>query len=160
MATVQPGRFTADLSGAGDEIVVFAIGMRFNKPWKVRAWWPVFMAMPPMLRHLSEHEELGLLGMQNALFPQPLSVQYWRSFEDLERFARNTDDPHLEPWRRFNRMVGKSGDVGIWHETYRVRTADLETVYVNMPAHGLAAATAAVPVRRGRDTARERIGAR
>ena len=29
-------------------------------------------------------------------------VQYWRSYEDLERFARNPDDPHLPAWRRFN----------------------------------------------------------
>ena len=90
----------------------------------------------------------------------PVVIQYWRSFEDLERFARNTDDPHLEPWRRFNRLVGKSGDVGIWHETYKVRTADIETIYVNMPAHGLASATELVPVRRGRDSAGARIGAR
>jgi len=66
MATVQPGRFTADLSSAGDEIVVFIIGMRINKPWKVRTWWPVFAAMPRMLSYLSDHPEKGLLGLQSA----------------------------------------------------------------------------------------------
>ncbi|MBA4115324.1 MAG: DUF4188 domain-containing protein [Rubrobacter sp.] len=45
----------------------------------------------------------------------------WRSFEDLERFARNPDDPHLPSWRRFNQTVGSDGSVGIWHETYVVR---------------------------------------
>jgi hypothetical protein len=40
-----------------------------------------------------------------------------------------------------------------------VRTADVETIYGNMPPYGLAAATAAVPVRRGRDSAAARIGA-
>jgi hypothetical protein len=49
--------------------------------------------------------------------------------------------------------------VGIWHETYRVRTADIESIYGNMPPHGLAAATAAVPIGRGRDSAAARIGA-
>lgn len=28
----------ADLSNAGDEIVVFLIGMRINKPWKPAKW--------------------------------------------------------------------------------------------------------------------------
>lgn len=160
MAAVRTGRYTADLSDVGDEVVVFVIGMRINKPWKLGVWWPVFTAMPRMLRYLQEHPEKGLLGVQNALLPQPLVVQYWRSFEHLERFARDTDDPHLEPWRRFNRLVGASGDVGIWHETYRVSTSDIETIYSNMPAHGLAAATASVPIPRGRETAAERIGRR
>jgi hypothetical protein len=50
--------------------------------------------------------------------------------------------------------------VGIFHETYRLSTADIETVYANMPIFGLAAATAAVPVRAGRQTAAARLGAR
>ena len=142
MPHVQNGRFTADLSSLGDEVIVFLIGMRINKPWKVHAWWPVFVAMPKMLKYLAEHPDKGLLGYQQAFFPSPMLVQYWRSFEDLERFARDRDDPHLEPWRQFNRRVGRSGDVGIWHETYRVLTANIETIYGNMPPHGLAAATA------------------
>jgi len=159
MTHVHKGRFTADAGTLGDEVVVFLIGMRINKPLKVRSWWPVFTAMPKMLAYLSEHPEKGMLGYHQALLPSPIVVQYWRSFEDLARFARDRDDPHLEPWRRFNKRVGASGDVGIWHETYRVSTADIETIYTNMPAHGLAAASAAVPIRRGRDSAAARIGA-
>lgn len=158
MTRVQAGRFTADTSALGDEVVLFLIGMRINKPWRVRKWWPVFVAMPRMLRALQQEPDKGLLGVEMALFPSPILVQYWRSFEDLERFARNPVDPHLEPWRRFNREVGASGDVGIWHETYRVRTAELETVYANMPAYGLGAATRTVPVGRARNTAAARIG--
>ena len=30
-----------------------------------------------------------------------------------------------------------NGDVGIWHETYRVRPGDYENVYLNMPEFGL-----------------------
>ena len=36
MPHVQNGRFTADVSSLGDEMVVFMIGMRVNKPWKVK----------------------------------------------------------------------------------------------------------------------------
>ena len=84
----------------------------------------------------------------------------WRSFADLERFARDKDDPHLEPWRKFNRTVGGSGDVGIWHETYRVPTANIETIYGNMPLGGPGAAVGLVPVGLGRETAVARLGVR
>lgn len=159
MADILKGRHTADLSLLGDEVVVFLIGMRVNKLRKVRAWWLVGSAMPMMLKYLSQHPEKGLLGYQQSFLPSPILVQYWRSFEDLERFARDADDPHLEPWRKFNRMIGASGDVGIWHETYRVPTERIETIYSNMPAYGMAAATAAIPLQKGR-TAAQRIGAR
>ena len=159
MADVRKGRFTADASSLGDEVIVFLIGMRINKPWKVKTWWPVFVAMPKMLKYLEEHPEKGMLRYEQAILPSPLMVQYWRSFDDLARFARDRDDPHLEPWRQFNRLVGASGDVGIWHETYRVSTANIETIYGNMPPFGLGAATEAVPISRGRDSAAARIGA-
>jgi Domain of unknown function (DUF4188) len=160
MADVRAGRYTADLTNLGDEVVVFLIGMRVNRPWKLAQWWPVFTAMPKMLRYLQQHPEKGLLGYHQAFLPAPVLVQYWRSFADLERFARDGDDPHLEPWRQFNRRIGASGDVGIWHETYRVRTADIETIYGNMAPTGLAAAVGMVPVQRGRDSAGARIGVR
>jgi fumigallin biosynthesis monooxygenase-like protein len=157
MAEVLKGRYMADVSRLGDEVVVFVIGMRINKPRKVRLWWPVFNSMRAMLKYLEERPEKGLLAYRLSALP-PFVVQYWRSFDDLERFARNVDDPHLEPWRRFNREIGKSGDVGIWHETYRVKTNDIETVYGNMPASGLGAASTLVPVRRGKDSAAARLG--
>ena len=160
MADIQLARHTADLSKADGEVVVFLIGMRVNRPWKVATWWPVFVAMPRMLRHLQQHPDRGLLGYRQAFLPAPLLVQYWRSFDDLERFARDKDDPHLEPWRQLNRTVGASGDVGIWHETYRVRTSDIETIYGNMPPLGLGAAIGTVPVQRGRDSAAARLGVR
>ncbi len=161
MASIRAGRHTADLTAVpGDELVVFLIGMRVNRPWKVASWWPVFTAMPRMLRYLQQRPEKGLLGYHQAFLPSPMVVQYWRSFADLERFARDRNDPHLEPWRQFNRRVADNGDAGIWHETYRVRPRDIETIYGNMPAHGLAAAVGVVPIARGRDSAGARIGAR
>ena len=60
MARVFNGRMTADIEG---DFVVFLIGMRFNRPWKVHQWWPV------------------LTGMRRARLPQPLTPpgQYLRS---------------------------------------------------------------------------------
>ena len=157
MAKVMNGRFTADVEG---NFVVFLIGMRINRPWKLRKWLPIFGAMPRMLRYLSEHPERGLLGFHSYALPSPMIVQYWRSFEDLDRFARDPADPHLDPWRRYVREIGRSGDVGIWHETFRVPAGSYEAVYTNMPVFGLARATAHVPVSSKGPSAAYRIGAR
>ena len=153
---VHPGRYTADIDG---DFVVFLIGMRFNKPWKVRQWWPVFTAMPKMLKTLDDHPELGCLGSHSWPGRTTLLLQYWRSFEDLDRFARDRELPHLEPWRRFNRVIRDSGDVGIWHETYQVHAGEYEAVYGNMPEFGLGKAAELVPVGRKGNSAAARIGA-
>ena len=135
--------------------------MRVNRPWKVASWWPVFTAMPRMLRYLQQRPEKGLLGYHQAFLPSPMVVQYWRSFADLERFARDRDDPHLEPWRQFNRRVADNGDVGIWHETYRVRAArhrdDLRQHAGPRSGRGRGHGARSA---RGRDSAAARIGAR
>jgi hypothetical protein len=157
MAKVVPARMTATVEG---DFVVFLIGMRVNKPWKLHKWIPVARAMGPMLRVLSTQKELGLLGFHLWVSPTgPLVVQYWRSAEDLDRFARDTSLPHHAAWRRFNRQVGTSGDVGIWHETYQVAAGRYESVYVNLPPFGLARAGELIPVGRRGESAAERRGA-
>jgi hypothetical protein len=157
MSKVQPGRFTAEMDG---DFVVFLIGMRFNKLWKVHKWFPVFVAMPKMLRELQQHPDKGLLGVRTCFGGRTITaVQYWRSFEHLEAFAKNQDDVHFPAWRAFNKRVGSSGDVGVYHETYRVGPGRHETIYANMPVMGLAAAGNSVAVGTRTDTARDRISA-
>jgi Domain of unknown function (DUF4188) len=157
MPRVHAGRFTAKLDG---DFVVFLIGMRINKPWKAREWWPVFVAMPRMLRQLDGRPELGLLGWRQY-FASPISpmiVQYWRSFEDLERFARDPQLEHLPAWKAFRALTADDGDVGIWHETYLVRAGEFEAIYGNMPRVGLAAASEHA-VLGSTSRAAERVGA-
>ena len=43
MANVIDKRMSAEIEGS---FVVFIIGMRINKPWKIHKWLPVFLAMP------------------------------------------------------------------------------------------------------------------
>lgn len=158
MARISPGRYTANTEG---DFVVFLIGMRINRPLRIHKWWPVFVAMPKMIRELEAHPEKGMLHAEFALIRGSLAyVQYWRSFEQLARFAGNPEDPHQPAWAAFNRAVGASGDVGIWHETYRVAAGECEAIYGNMPAWGLAEAFERVPVGStvGQSAAR-RIGA-
>ena len=108
-----------------------------------------------MLKYLTEHPEKGLLGYETM---GVVNVQYWRSFDDLEAFARNGDDPHLWAWRNYWKRVGKDDRAGIWHETFLVRAGEYEAVYGNMPATGLGRASSLVPVSES-STARTRIRA-
>jgi hypothetical protein len=156
MAEVFTGRYAADIDG---DFVVFLIGMRFNKPWNVRGWWHTFTAMRPMIKELEEHPELGLLHAQTGWIGGPAVVQYWRSFEHLDRYARNAANLHLPAWKKWNGASRKSGAVGIWHETYQVRAGRYEAIYGNMTRFGLAVAGGHVPVTAKGRTAARRIGA-
>jgi Domain of unknown function (DUF4188) len=159
VVAINRGRWTVSDQ---DEVVVFLIGMRINKPWKVKQWWPVFTSMPKMLRWLDKHPQAGLLHYEFALKSplSPVVIQYWRSFEELEHFARSPQAPHLPAWKAFNASVGGSGDVGIWHETYRAADGQREVIYGNMPPVGLAGAMGAKPIGSTAESAARRIGAR
>jgi len=161
MAAINRGRYTADVSGH-DEVVVFLIGMRINRLWQFWRWLPVFVAMPRMMIELAKDRSLGLLGRPRTFVSGRvvLVLQYWDSFAALEHYARSREHRHLPAWRSFNRRIRGNGSVGIWHETYRVTAGSSETLYANMPAFGLAAATSDVPVGRGHQTAAQRIGVR
>ena len=154
---VVPGRFTAHLE---EPVVVFLIGMRINRLRAVGKWLPVLREMGPMLQTLYRHPEKGLLHAETFLMWRGVvMVQYWRSFEALEHFARSKDDPHAAAWQRFMRNVGGGGTVGIFHETYVLQPGAAEAIYGNMPVFGLAAATNHVPATGTRATARARLRA-
>ncbi len=92
MAQVSRGRYTAEPGEQG--VTVFLIGMRFNHWWRVDKWWPVFVAMPRMLRHLGADPTSGLLGWHLWPGRTVLVLQYWRSTEELITFASDSSAPH------------------------------------------------------------------
>jgi hypothetical protein len=149
-------RMCAQIDG---EAVVFLIGMRINKPWKIHKWLPVLISMPRMLKEMEQHPELGFLGANTWFARTIIVLQYWRSVEDLNAYSTNRERAHLPAWAAFNKAIGKSGDVGIWHETYRIREGDYETVYANMPPFGLGKATKLVPAAGRRESAAGRMKA-
>ncbi len=133
---------TVELDG---DFVVFLIGARFNSKLQfTRCLLDLGgrRGMTYMLDYLVAHPEKGLLAYEMGL---PTIVQYWRSFEHLEAFARD-DDPHVDAWRTYWQRVGRSARTGIWHETYLVKAGQYEAVYGNMPAHGLGKAGRLVAV--------------
>ena len=151
-----PRCYTADLDG---DFVVFLIGMRVNKPWAVRGWWPTFAAMRPMIKELEAHPSSGCSTRELGWLGGPDVSQYWRSFEQLDRYARDKDHLHLPAWKEYNRRRPATSAVGIWHETYQVHAGEYEAVYGNMPRKGLALAGAHEPVTTKGQSAARRIGA-
>ena len=154
MSDIVASRVTGRIDG---DFVVFLIGMRINKPWKLHKWLPVARVMPKMLKELeAAPPEVGFLG-HNGL--SKTIVQYWRSFDHLERYARNREALHWPAWVEFNRRMKESrGDVGIWHETYPVAAGRYEAVYGIMPRFGLAKAAGHVTATSRGETARTRLG--
>lgn len=143
-----------------DEVVLFVIGMQVHRWRRVRSWWPVFTAMPRMLRELQQHPEVGLLGAHTLWAGRTfLVLQYWSSPEALGAFARDGALSHAPAWAAFNRAVAGTGDVGIFHETYVVDASRIETRYGNVRPFGLAAAVGHTNVYTGRRSrAEERVG--
>jgi hypothetical protein len=89
--------------------------------------------MPTMQRELAARPELGCL-------------------DDLDRFSRDPELSHLDAWRRFNRAVSDSGDVGIWHEASPTDITCVPSAGFE-PAHMAPEANALSPELRGRATA-------
>lgn len=149
-------RMTAEMD---EPFVVFLIGMRINSRWKLHRWLPVALAMPRMLRELESTADSGLLHYETTVNTRTVvMVQYWDSFERLRKYARDVEREHLPAWVEYDQSSGSTGDVGIFHETYRVDPDDCETVYNNMPAFGLGAAGTLEPAEGSRETAAKRLG--
>jgi hypothetical protein len=146
------------------EFVVFQIGMRINRFWKVHRWLPLLLVAPRMVRELEADPESGLLGSRTVVGPGIRNVgfvQYWDSFADLREYARDEDRRHRPAWVEYY-QDGTADDsaVGIWHETYVVGADDHESVYNNVPPHGLGAADGSelVSATGARETATGRLG--
>ena len=156
MVEIVPGRMTANHSG---DIVVFVIGMRVNRLFAVGKWLPVFRAMGAMLGELHRDPDSGFLAYEMCWKSprQPVLIQYWRSFDALERYATDTDKAHRPAWAAFTRAARDNNAVGIFHETYVVRGGASETLYQDLPAFGLGKAKGLVPATGNRQAARSRM---
>ncbi len=137
-----------------DGVVVFLIGMRVHRWWKVHKWLPVALAMGRMLRELYTNKASGLLGVLGSGMTM---LQYWESTEKLLSYASDRNGQHFPAWADFYKRVGKNGDVGIWHETYVVPNGAFESIYVNMPPHGMGKFARLEPARGHRARAATRL---
>ncbi len=70
---------------------------------------------------LEEARAEGLLLHRPLTSPEgPVLMQYWRSYEDLDRWARK--QPHSRWWRWLLEHTGKG--VGFYHEIYQAKAAE------------------------------------
>jgi hypothetical protein len=115
----QYERVSVDLSDYPDLIVIY-LGMQ---PLSPRGLWTVIRTANDVRKMLHDKPD-GLLRHENTLtlngfFSLSWSYgfrEYWRSFDDLERWAR--ESVHAEWWRK---MVHDTGGTMIWHETYAMQ---------------------------------------
>ncbi|NUO76913.1 MAG: DUF4188 domain-containing protein [Lysobacter sp.] len=156
MAKILHERMTVD---EREEFVVLLIGMRINRWWKVHKWLPVAWSMRRMVRQLgSMPGDTGYLGGEYRSVGNPIVfVQYWRSYDRLEAYAANRELAHQPMWGWFFKTIALKGDVGIYHEAYRIAPGNYESVYLNMPPFGLGRIFDLVPAARGMKTSRGRM---
>jgi fumigallin biosynthesis monooxygenase-like protein len=154
---INPGRWTADIDG---DFVVFLIGAEVRDAEHAGPAAGLLMAMVDMLEELMQDPAKGLLGFQRFGGVGGVIVQYWRSFEALEAYAKNPSAKHAPVWRQWNRLgEDERSGAGIWHETYLVPARHYEAIYQNMPVTGLQRAGTAITVNEARASARQRLGA-
>lgn len=141
------------------EFVVFILGLRVHKLWKVHKWLPIPFAMNRMLAELEDDPESGFLGYESQLgIRNHVYIQYWDSFEELREYAWDPEHEHYPAIGDFQQTVGASDDVGIWHETYLIDDRQYEAVYLNMHPHGIGAAGDLTPAGGHRKSAAGRLG--
>ncbi len=143
MSASYPARIITERMAAelGRGFVVFLIGMRINKLWKLHKWVAVARTMGPMIEELMADADSGLIHARAHFGPRNIfMVQYWASVDQLMDYAANPEARHRPAWTDFHKRIGDSGDVGIWHEAYRIQPGAYEAIYANMPPHGLGVA--------------------
>jgi hypothetical protein len=131
MSSIQVGRKTVPNSR---DIVVFLIGARINKWWLLPLALPILIKMGAMQRELLRDPESGLLGIQNL---GRASLMYFRSTEELFRYAGDKTKEHQPASKRYFQKIFRNEAIGIWHETYFVPAGNYECIYTNMPLFGL-----------------------
>ena len=109
-------RLTVDLEAYPDLIVIY-LGMQPLNPrgmvTVIQTTYDVWKMLKTKPEGLLRHENMATL---NGFFSLSVSFgfrQYWRSFDDLEKWSRTS--VHAEWWREMYK--GTRGTM-IWHETY------------------------------------------
>jgi hypothetical protein len=157
MANIGWGRHTVHLDAP---CVVFLIGMRVNRLTAVGQWAPIARSMGRMIAEVAQDKDSGFLHAQTWLsWRNVLVQQYWRSTDDLIRYASDANRQHRPAWTDFYRQVGvaEGASVGIWHETITIEPGKFECIYGNMPPFGLGAALGTVPAIGKRSSAADRL---
>lgn len=99
----------------------------------------------------AEREGLMLLNRPLVSPEGPLLLQYWQSYEALDKWARK--QPHSKWWRWLLEHTGRG--IGFYHEIYQAKTAEAIYEEGTRPV-GPALFCAIEPVRAGEGKSRQR----
>jgi steroid delta-isomerase-like uncharacterized protein len=76
---------------------------------------------PEIFQSLEKARQDGLLGYRYLHAPdEAVIMQYWRSYEDMDRWART--QPHSRWWVWLNEHI--DAGLGFYHEIYQAKTAE------------------------------------
>jgi len=68
----------------------------------------------------------------NPYIDGPMMVQYWRSQEHLNKWAKSALRAHLKPMIESRKHISQGNIYGFWHESYHIHAGEYDTVYSNM----------------------------
>ncbi len=74
-------------------------------------------------------------------------MQYWRSLEDLQRFAADPNGPHVPAWKWYNETADPDGGLGLWADLYVVDGDSFGAFFRNVPPIGVGKFARMVPMR-------------
>src|SRR5262249_59019237 len=100
MATINR-RIAASIDG---DFVVFFIGARINRWWKLPKYLWFMTSMPKMIAEVASHPESGFLGWERLGLTT--NVQYWRSLGQLIAYSRRRRQTHFPDLVRVNKEIG------------------------------------------------------
>ncbi|WP_434530111.1 DUF4188 domain-containing protein (plasmid) [Haloarcula sp. NS06] len=145
MDAIIPERMAAEIDG---ECVIYINGMRLNKLRALPKYLHAGLEAGRMFKRLEADPDSGFLGYLPAYMGlrSGAAIQYWRSLEDIRRFARDPDGPHIPAWKWYNEEIGNNGELGFWAELYVVKDGSFETFYRNVPPTGLGEHGTLVPM--------------
>jgi hypothetical protein len=96
-------------------------------------------AFNSMIRELEgDPERFGFYGASpyvssNQSVDGVVSIQYWRSQEDLNAYAKSGLQKHFPNMIWTAESMKASAQIGIWHESFTVRAGEYEGIYINCP---------------------------
>lgn len=130
------------------QMTVFVLGFQSSHPLGkfgpgVQAIQDYAMAMYSDLEDAHHRTTNGFLGRtppllttdspgSNAIFV----ITYWRSLEDLHKFA--ISESHMKGWKWFDSVTKQYPHLGIAHEVYEIPAGGWENVYHNFRRFGIA----------------------
>lgn len=122
--------------------------MRLNTLRALPHWLAANWKIAKMFKELESDPDSGFLGYTPIFLGlrKGAAMQYWRSLEDLRRFATDPNGSHVSAWKWYNEETDPDGGLGFWAEIYVIDGDSFETFFRNVPAIGVGKFAEMVPI--------------